>query len=117
MLFARTMGYARAFELLALGNAFSAERAREAGFVNDIVSSDDLENVVMEAARRLAAKPPEALALARRMMRADADVIAKRVDDEAVEFKRRLASPEAREALSAFLEKRPPDFARLAKKG
>lgn len=117
MLFARTMGYARAFELLALGNAFSAERAREAGFVNDIVSSDDLENVVMEAARRLAAKPPEALALARRMMRADADVIAKRVDDEAVEFKRRLASPEAREALSAFLEKRPPDFAKLAKKG
>jgi len=117
LLFARMMGYARAFELLVLGNVFNAEAARAAGFVNGIVASADLEATVLTAARRLAAKPPEALMLARRMMRADVDVIAKRIGEEAVEFNRRLASPEAREALSAFLEKRPADFAKLAKKG
>lgn len=117
LLFARMMGYARAFELLVLGNVFNVEAARAAGFVNGIVASADLEATVLTAARRLAAKPPEALMLARRMMRADVDVIAKRIGEEAVEFNRRLASPEAREALSAFLEKRPADFAKLAKKG
>lgn len=116
LLFPRMMGYARAFELLVLGNVFNSEAARAAGFVNAVVTADELETTVLTAARRLASKPPEALRLARRMMRGDADVIAQRVDEEAVEFKRRLASPEAREALSAFLEKRPADFAKLAKK-
>lgn len=117
LLFARTMGYARAFELLVLGNAFSAERGREAGFVNEIVSSDQLEAKVREAARRLAEKPPEALSLSRRMMRGDVSEVVRRIDDEADIFRRRLASPEAREAFSAFLEKRAPDFAKISNKG
>ena len=49
------MGYARAFEMLALGETFSAERALSAGFVNRIVSADDLEATALEAARKLAA--------------------------------------------------------------
>jgi enoyl-CoA hydratase/carnithine racemase len=104
------MGYARAFEMLVLGEAFTAERAVVAGFVNKIVPSEGLEATALGAAKRLAQKPPEALAIARRLMRGDpADVLA-RVEDELAGFRERLRSPEAIEAFTAFFEKRPPNF-------
>lgn len=105
------MGYARAFEMLVLGDGFSAERALAAGFVNQLVAADALEQTVMTAGRRLAAKPPEALAEARRLMRGDTTALSERVDIEAKAFRERLRSPEAAEAFQAFLEKRKPDFA------
>ena len=104
------MGYARAFEMLVLGEVFTADRAREAGLVNAIVPTAELEDTVRAAARRLAAKPPEALAAARRLMRADAAALTSRIDAEIAAFRERLASPEAVEAFEAFLEKRPPRF-------
>ena len=106
------MGYARAFELLALGEVFDAERAREAGLVNRVVPAAELEAVARQAAARLAAKPPAALQIARRLMRPDAAVITERLDAEAHLFSERLRSPEAGEAFAAFLEKRAPDFKR-----
>jgi enoyl-CoA hydratase/carnithine racemase len=111
LLMPRQMGQQRSFEMLVMGEKFSAERAREAGFVNAIVAANALEKAAITAARRLAAKPPEALAIARQMLRGSPDEVAARVDYEAVEFERRLKSPEAREAFQAFLEKRPPRFA------
>ena len=105
------MGYARAFEMLVLGEAFSAERAREAGIVNAVVGPDLLEPTVMKAARRLAQKPPEALREARRLMRGEIGPCLERMDHEVQAFRDRLASPEAQEAFQAFLEKRKPDFA------
>lgn len=107
------MGYARAFELLVLGEPFSAERAREAGIVNAIVPADQLEAIALQAAARLAAKAPEALAVSRRLMRGDPSAIVARVDDEVKIFGARLSSPEAKEAFAAFLEKRKADFAKL----
>ena len=107
------MGYARAFELLILGEPFTAERAREAGIVNAIVPADELEATARKAAARLARKPPVALALARRLLRGDTSALAQRVEEEARIFGERLSSPEAQEAFAAFLEKRPPDFAKL----
>ena len=110
LLMPRVMGAHRAFEMLVLGETFDAGRAREAGFVNAVVAADALEATALRAAARLAAKPPEALALARQMLRGDASDIAQRVNEEAAAFQARLASPEAREAFQAFLEKRPPRF-------
>ena len=107
------MGYARAFELLVLGEPFSAERAREAGIVNALVPAGELEATALKAAARLASKAPEALALSRRLMRGDPSAIVARVDEEVKIFGARLSSPEAREAFAAFMEKRKPDFARL----
>ena len=108
----RRMGDARAFELLVLGEAFDAGRAREAGLVNRVVAADELEATARAAALRLAAKPPAALAMARGLMRGPTEEIRARLDTEAQLFSERLRSPEAREAFQAFLEKRPPDFGR-----
>jgi enoyl-CoA hydratase/carnithine racemase len=106
------MGHARAFELLALGEPFTAERAREAGLVNAIVPAEELERHALQAAHHLAAKPPEALFATRRLMRGDPEEVLARIDEEVKVFAERLTSPEAREAFSAFLEKRAPDFAK-----
>jgi len=104
------MGYARAFEMLVLGEVLTAEKAAAAGFVNKVVASEILKATALDAASRLAGKPPEALAMARRLMRGDpADILA-RVDVEAAGFRERLRSPEAIEAFTAFLEKRPANF-------
>jgi enoyl-CoA hydratase/carnithine racemase len=104
------MGYARAFEMLVLGEIFAAERARGAGLVNAIVPTAELDETVMASARRLAAKPPEALAAARRLMRGDPSAIIACIDAETSAFRERLASAEAVEAFEAFLEKRPARF-------
>jgi enoyl-CoA hydratase/carnithine racemase len=111
------IGYARAFQMLCLGEPFTAEQALTAGLVNAVVPADRLEETALAAARRLAAKPPEALATARRMMRGEPSEIEARIDAEIAEFRTRLASPEAREAFEAFLAKRPPDFAKLRRPG
>lgn len=103
LLMPQRMGYARAFEMLVLGNTFSALQAREAGLVNAVVPSNELEATVMDAARRLAAKPAAALAAARRLMRGDVADILQRMDEEAEAFKQQLATPEAKAAFQAFL--------------
>jgi enoyl-CoA hydratase/carnithine racemase len=102
------MGYARAFEMLVLGETFTAERAVAAGFVNKVIESANLEKMAVDVARRLAEKPPEALAVARRLMRGDPASILARTDAEIVFFRERLKSPEAIAAFTAFLEKRSP---------
>ncbi len=115
LLMAQRMGYVRAFQMLCLGEPFSADQALAAGLVNAVVPADQLEGVAMAAAKRLAAKPPEALAAARALMRGDVAPIVDRIDAEVVAFRERLASPEAREAFQAFLEKRPADFSKTRK--
>ena len=105
LLMPQRFGYARAFEMLVLGTVMTAGQAREAGLVNAIVSEDQLEHTVTDAARRLAAKPPAALAAARRLMRGDPAAILQRANDEAEAFRWQLASPEAKAAFEAFLTK------------
>jgi enoyl-CoA hydratase/carnithine racemase len=102
LLMPAVMGYARAFELLVLGETFTADRAREAGLVNTIVPADDLEAHVLDIAARLARKPPQALATAKRLLRGDGSVVLERTRAEAEEFARCLMSPEARAAFEAF---------------
>jgi len=110
LLMPQRLGYARAFAMLALGEPMSVPDAVAAGFVNRIVAPDALEATALGAAERLAQKPPEALAMARRLMRGDASAILARTDVEVAGFRERLRSPEAAEAFTAFFEKRPPNF-------
>ncbi len=107
------LGHARAFELLVLGEPMTAVKAEAAGLVNAVVAPDVLEATALAAIARLAAKPPAALALSRRMLRGDPSAVAQRIDDEIRIFTERLSSPEAREAFLAFFEKRKPDFSKF----
>jgi enoyl-CoA hydratase/carnithine racemase len=111
------MGYPRAFELVCLGEPFSAERALEAGLVNAVVPAEELEATAIKAARRLAAKPRQALTIARRLLRGNAAEVSAMIEDEAKAYQGLMRSPEAREAFMAFLEKRPPDFAKARRGG
>ena len=107
-------GYQRAAELLLLGQPFTAEKAREVGIVTAIVRQDELLQIAEEVARKLAELPPESIRLAKRLMKAPhAAAVQKQIGEESRIFVERLASPEAKEAMSAFLEKRKPDFSRF----
>ncbi len=100
------MGHARAFALLVMGRSMSADEARAAGLINAVVDADDLEKAVLQAAREVASLPAGAVALARKLMRGDLDELSRRVDTEAMHFKERLQSDEARAAFAAFLARK-----------
>lgn len=110
----RLMGHQLAFELLVLGAPFSAARTLSCGLANALVDPQSLEAVVLDAAARLAAKPPEALALARRLLKGDVSDTSGRIEQEALAFEKRLHAPESREAFEAFFAKRPPNYAKTA---
>lgn len=110
-------GTAWAFEMLVLGETWNAERALAARLLNAIVPAAELEAKVMSVAARLAKKPPEAVMTSKRLMRGDLARVLAHTDTELTEFARRLRTAEALEAFTAFLEKRPADFAKLRRKG
>jgi enoyl-CoA hydratase/carnithine racemase len=111
------MGYPRAFEMICLGEPFGAERALQAGLVNAVVPADQLEATAMKAAKRLAAKPRQALMTSRRLLRQSHEAISAAMEQEAEAYRTLMVSPEAREAFTAFLEKRLPDFAKARRGG
>jgi len=100
------MGYARAFALLVMGRSMSARDAKAAGFVNAVVDATALDSTIMQAAREIAALPAGAVALARKLLRGDLDDLVKRVDTEAMYFKERLQSDEARAAFATFMSRK-----------
>ena len=100
------MGYQKAFAMLALGEDFSAEDALSAGLVRKVTTRDNLEAETFAVAKRIAAKPPEALRLSRALLRNSSDTLATRIDTEAKLFGERLISQEARAAFMAFFAKK-----------
>jgi enoyl-CoA hydratase/carnithine racemase len=100
------MGYARAFSMLVMGRPLTANEAREAGIVNTVVDAAKVDDVALQAAREIAALPPGALAVARKLMRGHLDAVVKQIDTEASHFKERLKSDEARAAFTAFLARK-----------
>src|SRR5258706_1335506 len=107
-------GYQRAAELLLLGQPFTAEKARDAGLVTEVVPAENLFSKAREAAQMLAAFPPESLRLTKRLLKKrHGAAVAEAIAEETRIFSERLSSPEAKEAMSAFLEKRKPDFSRF----
>ncbi|MCF3640635.1 crotonase/enoyl-CoA hydratase family protein [Rhizobium sp. TRM95111] len=100
----RLMGHQRAFALLAAGEGFSAEEARQAGLVWKVV--EDVEAQTLSVAEALAKKPPAALRIARDLIRGDRADVAARIDREADHFAAQLKSAEARAAFEAFMAKR-----------
>ena len=109
LLLPRLIGQQRAAKHLILGDPFDAETAFHYGLVTEVVT-EGLEARVRAIADRLAAKPPEAVRLAKQLLRAQSGTVEARVKEESDLFASRLTSPEAAEAFAAFFEKRPPRF-------
>jgi enoyl-CoA hydratase/carnithine racemase len=101
-------GYQRAAELLLLGQPFGAQKAYEVGLVTEVVAPEDLLARAETVAGMLAALPPESLRLTKKLMKSTP--VRSRIMEEGRLFLERLRSPEAKEAMSAFLEKRKPRF-------
>ena len=105
------MGHIRAAELILLGLPFDARRALELGFVNQVVSDQNLLATASETARKLAAKPAGALQASKRLMkRSFRGQINAAMKAENEAFSAQVRSEDAREAFAAFLQKRPPNF-------
>ncbi len=106
------LGHAKAASMLLLGEPLDAVSAERAGLVTAIVSAELLLAHARAKAAALVAQPAKALAITRRLMRSRSDGLAARIDEEADYFKELMQSAEAREAFTAFLEKRKPVPAR-----
>lgn len=114
LLVPQMLGYHRAAEALLLGEPFMAEAALEVGLVNRVVPPTEANGVAASAARKLAAKPTSALAETKRLMKKGPQAqVLQQMADEGASFARMLGEPAAREAFSAFMEKRKPDFSRF----
>jgi enoyl-CoA hydratase/carnithine racemase len=100
------IGRQQAFALLGLGHGFSADRAKTAGLIYDVVDEDDLERAVFAAADEIAAKPPQALKIARELMRGPHEALVARIHDEVRHFGEQLRSVEARAAFQAFMNRK-----------
>ncbi len=106
-------GYIAAAELILLGLPFDARRAAELGVVTRVVPEPSLLSTAFETAHRLAQQPAGAVQASKRLMkRSSRDQTAAAAKIEIQEFVSRLQSADAKEALTAFFDKRKPDFSR-----
>lgn len=106
------IGAARAMEVLLTGNAISAEKLLEWGFLNRVVPQEKLMDEAMSLANIIAANGPGSIQGMVRCSR----MIAGKTLDEALEIEHGIGkyiftSDDVREGISAFREKRPPIFA------
>jgi enoyl-CoA hydratase/carnithine racemase len=107
----RMVGLQRASEVLLWGEPFDAVMAEKLGFVNEVVPDGALAERAASRVERLLELPPEAVAASKELIRAPLRAeLSNTMAREALLFQKRLASAEAAEAFSAFLEKRAPRF-------
>jgi enoyl-CoA hydratase/carnithine racemase len=113
LLFPQIVGLQRANALLLLGEPLDAQSALQWGLVNQVVDDAALLDTARALADRLAALPPQAVRLTKRLIKHGAPDVLGRIVEELALFHERLQSPEAAEAFAAFVEKRKPDFSRF----
>src|SRR5271155_3665825 len=110
------IGYLRAAELILLGQPFDARKAANLGLVTQVVPDQNLLATATETARKLAAMPAGALQASKKLMKQSfREQIKTAMQAENEEFSAQVRSEDAKEALTAFLQKRPPSFNRTTK--
>ena len=113
LLVPQMFGYHRAAEALLLGEPFMAEAALEVGLVNRVVPPSEANALAQAQARKLAAKPMSSLIATKQLMKGGQQkAVLERMGEEGAQFGRMLGEPAAREAMTAFMEKRKPDFSK-----
>lgn len=115
LLLPQLAGYPKAAELLLLGDAFSAAEAYDMGLVNRVLPAADVLAFAQAQAARLAALPPSSIRATKRLMKgAQLAAVELAMAKEFEQFGAQLASPEAKEAFTAFAERRKPDFSKFS---
>lgn len=113
LLLPQLMGHQRASEALLLGDPFMAEAALEVGLVNRVVPPTECNTIAQAQAAKLAAKPLGSLLASKKLLKSgQMAAVQARIAEEGKLFADLLQQPAAKEAMSAFLEKRKPDFSK-----
>ncbi len=111
----RLMGHAKAAEFLYLSERMSPSDAKDVGIVNQVIADGDLMATVMGKCTLLTKQPASGLRATKQLLKSDIREEAQKVmEREQVLFKQGLQSPEFVEAVTAFGEKREPDFSKFA---
>ena len=108
------MGNQRAAEKLYTGDWITADEAVACGLARRVVVPDELMDATMELARRIAKMPVASLRATKQLVvdaRIDAVRAARAREDAS--FTKMIGQPANMEAITAFLEKREPDFSKL----
>lgn len=111
LLLPQWLGRVKASELLLLGKPFDAEKADRLGLINGICAPEETEKQALRSCEELAALPPASIRATKQLIvESQARSLTEAMEREGHLFAKRLESPEAREAFTAFREKRAPDF-------
>ena len=114
LLVPQLMGQRRAAEKLLLGDPFTAQEAVDCGLANAVLPAAEVLPHARRVALRFNALPPGAVRESKKLMRDhQRTLVMEAIRTEGAVFSARLRSPEVREALQAFLEKRKPDFSKF----
>jgi enoyl-CoA hydratase/carnithine racemase len=114
LLVAQAAGYTRAAEKLLLGEAFGAREAFEMGIVAKVLPSSELLAFAQGQAAKLVKLPPASIRTTKALMkRSRAGLVKETIAAENERFSAMLVGDEAKEAFTAFFEKRKPDFSRF----
>ncbi len=107
----RIVGRKQAMEMALLGNRFDGQRALQFGLVNQVVAAESLEESVMKLAAILVRGPALAMAQAKSLINASStNRLQEHLHLEMESFAKCAASGEFAEGVTAFLEKRSPQF-------
>ena len=115
LLLPQLAGYPRAAEKLLLGEAFLAEEAFQMGLVSKVLPLDELLPYAQKQAAKLVALPAASIRTTKALMkRARTSAINDTMQSENEKFGAMLLEGEAKEAFTAFFEKRKPDFSQFS---
>ena len=107
----RVVGLLRAKQLALLGDIIPAAEAERLGLVTRVVPRDDLDETVAELAGRLAAGPPLALSMTKRLLDQSTQVtLAQALEAEAKAQAVNFGTRDTAEAMRAFVQRREPRF-------
>lgn len=107
----RLVGLARAKSMLLLGESVDGERAVEWGLVHTLVDDAELDGVTEELVQRVAAMPTVAVGLAKDLVHSSLEhTFEQALADEARTEELPVRSPDFKEGLKAFMDKRDPTF-------
>ena len=112
LLLPRAAGRLKAAEIMLLGDPVPAREALAIGLVSKVVANGEQLEAARAFADRLSAHAPQALRATRALLRSETEGMAARMAEENAVFRNQLRSAEFKECVAAFMQKRPPDFAK-----